>query len=243
MRPKLEQLVDRAFAGMGWRPFYLVSVGSLALVAYTIVGRKSAPPSWFVAASRALTGIESLGFHRHGWAHLSALVILMLVPLLVSYWGERWGPRFLGLSLRGSAKEFVVVTVLWLLFVPVIYIAAGTPSFAKTYPRLRAIETDAALFVAYQAYYLVKWTAWEFFFRGFLLFGLWPDMRGRAVLVSTIAFTAMHAGKPPAELLGSFFAGLILCFIAYRGRSIWPGVFLHSMVATTMDFFGSSFWR
>jgi membrane protease YdiL (CAAX protease family) len=43
-------------------------------------------------------------------------------------------------------------------------------------------------------------------------------------------------------MFSAFLAGLILCYIALRSKSIWPGVFLHSMVATTMDFFAAA-WR
>ena len=35
----------------------------------------------------------------------------------------------------------------------------------------------------------------------------------------------------------------LLCFIALRSKSIWPGVLLHWLVASTMDFMASSWWR
>ncbi len=53
----------------------------------------------------------------------------------------------------------------------------------------------------------------------------------------------MHIGKPEAEVLGAVVAGLVLCYLAMRSRSIWPGVLLHSLVASTMDFFASTWWR
>ena len=45
------------------------------------------------------------------------------------------------------------------------------------------------------------------------------------------------------RLRRAMIAGLVLCFIALRSRSIWPGVLLHWLVASTMDFMASSFWR
>ena len=36
---------------------------------------------------------------------------------------------------------------------------------------------------------------------------------------------------------------MILCWLALRGRSIWPGVAIHSAVATTMELFATEwFW-
>ena len=132
---------------------------------------------------------------------------------------------------------------LWLIFVPVIWYFSSTPSFAAYYPRLKAARADAGLFFLYQAYYLVKWTAWEFFFRGFMLFGFRRDLGASAILISTIPFVIMHVGKPEAEVFSAFVGGMILCAIALKSRSIWPGVIIHSMVATTMDFFASTWWR
>ena len=38
-------------------------------------------------------------------------------------------------------------------------------------------------------------------------------------------------------------AGLVLCFISLKSRSVWPGVLLHWLVASTMDFFACDWWR
>lgn len=243
MRARLEAGLEWAFPGMGWRPLWLTLLASYLLVVYWHQGSPSSAPDWFIQAATEQTGIEEPRFHRHGWAHLSALVVLLAVPLGVCWKVEGWGPRELGLGIRGTGREFALVVTLWALFVPVVWWFSSAPDFAKTYPRLQAAETDAWLFFLYQSFYLVKWTAWEFFFRGFMLFGFFKDFGTRAVLVSTIPFVIMHGGKPELEMAGSVLAGLILCFIALRSRSIWPGVFLHSMVATTMDFFASSWWR
>jgi membrane protease YdiL (CAAX protease family) len=182
-------------------------------------------------------------FHRHLWGHLMAVLLLMLVPLALARVGAGWRARDLGLSIRGARREMLLVLALWALLVPVIALAARTEGFARTYPRLPEARLDAGLFATYQAAYLIKWTAWEFFFRGFLLFGLRRDLGSVAVLLSTVPFTLMHVGKPEAEMASAVVGGLVLCWIALRSRSIWPGVVIHSLVATTMDFFASSWWR
>ena len=116
-------------------------------------------------------------------------------------------------------------------------------SSAPRTPRLPEARADAGLFALYQALYLIKWTAWEFFFRGFLLFGFKRDLGSVAVLLSTVPFALMHVGKPEAEMASAVVGGLVLCWIALRSKSIWPGVVIHSLVATTMDFFASTWWQ
>ncbi len=106
-----------------------------------------------------------------------------------------------------------------------------------------AVAASALLYVLYEVIYLTKWTAWEFFFRGFMLFGFEKDFGVKSVLISTIPFAVMHMHKPVPEMVGSILAGFLLCWIARQNRSIWPGVLLHSGVAASMDLFASNFWR
>ena len=74
---------------------------------------------------------------------------------------------------------------------------------------------------------------------------LFPGMSARAFLLTILAipFVLMHFGKPQAEVYSSVAAGFILGWLAWRSRSIWPGVILHWLVAASMDFFASRWWR
>lgn len=233
--------LDRIFPDLGLVPAGLTVLSASCLVLYSYRVRGETP-TWFTEASERFTGIEAARFHEHGWSHLCALVILMFVPLLISRLiGIK--PLELGLSIRGAQREFILVLLMWAALLPIIWFISGTESFARTYPRLPQAETDMALYFMYEGIYLVKWVAWEFFFRGFMLFAFYKEFGNRAVLISTIPFVIMHIGKPEAEAFASILAGFILCWIALRSKSIWPGVILHSLVAASMDFFASTWWR
>ncbi len=237
-----DKLLDRIFPNIGFRPFWLTLLSVLCLVAYRYHGRRQACPELFIAWSQKLTGIDVVRFHEYGWSHLSALVLLMLAPLLVCRMAGMHATD-LGLSFRQAGREFILVLALWASFLPVVWVLSGTEAFSSYYPRLPQTEQDGRLFFAYEGYYLLKWIAWEFFFRGFMLFGFKKDFGTRAVLISTIPFILMHFGKPEAEVFGSVAAGFVLCWIALRSNSIWPGVALHWLVATSLDFFASTWWR
>jgi len=243
IRKALPRLAERAFPGLPWRAIWIALLGTWLLVIYYHQGGQRAAPRAFIDASRSITGIDAEMFHRHLWSHVTAVVLLMIIPLVVARVSEGWRPTELGLSVKGSGRELLVVLGLWLVLVPVIALAAQGAAFQRTYPRLPEARDDASLFAIYEVVYLVKWTAWEFFFRGFLLFGFKKDLGLVAVLLSTMPFTLMHVGKPEAEMASAAIGGLVLCFIALRSRSIWPGVVIHSLVAATMDFFASTWWR
>ena len=244
MRARLEAMWERIFPGMGLRPTYLTALSTWLLCLYWYNSSARRTPEFFIDGMRDLTGITEKGFHRHLYSHLLCLVLLMIVPLIFARVVDGMKLKDLGLGFRSAGREFVVVTVLYLLFVPVIFYFSTTAGFQKMYPRLALAEVDPTIFVLFHLAYLVKWTAWEFFFRGFMLFAFYKDMGTRAVLISTIPFTLAHYGKPDMETLSAVFAGFILCWLAIKGRSIWPGVFLHAAVAATMELFATRwFWE
>lgn len=243
LRARLEEYSSRIAPGLGWRPLYITTLATLLMVVYHHQGSTQHAPRAFIEASEAFFGVEAELLHRHLWSHLCAVVILLLVPLAILWWGEGWTPRDLGLGIRGAHKELVAVVGLWLFMLPFVAYFSTTGSFQAMYPRVPEAATDVQVYLLHEGLYLVKWIAWEFFFRGFLLFGLGRDFLGRATLVSTIPFTLMHFGKPEPEVLGAVVAGLVLCHLALRSKSVWPGVLLHWMVASSMDFFAADWWR
>ncbi len=228
---------------MGWRPLYLSAFATWAMVLYHHHGGTTNAPDWFIDLCIDHTGLALVEFHQHLWAHLSAVVLLMIAPLILCFYAEGWTPRDLGFRVKGALPEIGVALGLWLAVVPFVWWVHDQRSFQAVYPRLEAADTSMELYFLFESVYLVKWIAWEFFFRGFMLFAFQKDFMRRSVLISTIPFTLMHYGKPELEMASAVIAGLILCFIALRSRSIWPGVLLHWLVASTMDFFASSWWR
>lgn len=85
--------------------------------------------------------------------------------------------------------------------------------------------------LAFGAYFL----AWEQFFRGWMLFRLERELGPLALVVQAVPFVIMHLGKPGLELHSSLVAGLVLGWLALRGRSFWPCFLLHWGAAATMD--------
>jgi membrane protease YdiL (CAAX protease family) len=67
----------------------------------------------------------------------------------------------------------------------------------------------------------------EFFFRGFLLFGLKKRFGAAAILVQMMPFAIRHVGKPEAEALGCVLSGLYLGYVSYRTNAVWPAFVIH----------------
>jgi uncharacterized protein len=71
----------------------------------------------------------------------------------------------------------------------------------------------------------------ELLFRGFLLGALSRTYLGffGAALVTTLAWTALHAGYSGFGLLEVFIAGLFFCWVLWRTGSLWAPIFCHTL--------------
>jgi uncharacterized protein len=81
--------------------------------------------------------------------------------------------------------------------------------------------------------------AWEFFFRGFLLFGLKKLGFAAANIIQTIIFFLMHIGKPATELYSTLLTGLVFGYLTYRCKSVIPMIIIHSTIFLSVVFFAT----
>jgi len=78
--------------------------------------------------------------------------------------------------------------------------------------------------------------SWEWFFRGFLLFGLRKIMpTWAAAIVQMIPFVILHLGKPAGEFWSSIAGGLILVPVAVRYKSFVPCFLGHYALSVIND--------
>jgi len=118
---------------------------------------------------------------------------------------------------------------------PVLAIASRLPDFHAFYPRYAPARDNAWLLLPSMAGWLVYFLAWEFFFRGFLLFGLGRRVGSLAIFIQMVPFVMAHFPKLETESLSAIIAGIVLGVMAWRGRSFVGPWILHWLVATAMD--------
>ncbi len=172
------------------------------------------------------------------WA-AGGLCAFVLLPLAV-LWATR---RFTGavrlrdchVGIQGMVGHLWIYALLWAANAIVVIPAARTEAFQAAYPMYSALTRSDFDLIAFYALYALQFVAVEFFFRGYLLVVLRPLFRRWTIPAVTIPYVWLHLGKPPAEVVASAIAGLILGTVATRTKSIWGGVLVHLAVAATMD--------
>ena len=189
----------------------------------------------------AVVGISTLVLvleHYHSlnidFPRATELIYYLLVPLAAGFLLFRDKPRNYGVRI-GRWKEAIIIIPVCLAAMAVILYGVGKmPEFRSYYHRY-AIDWSRLLLDA--ALYMF---AWEFLFRGYMLFGLEKSVGKSAIFVQAIPFVLLHFGKPFLEMLACIPGGFVLGYVSYRTRSFLPCFIIHFGIYVMMFFFTNS---
>ena len=116
----------------------------------------------------------------------------------------------------------MVATVL--IGLPILYISSRF-SLLESYYAVQQFDL-----LRYSLEAIVYLFAWEFLFRGFLLFGLKEKLKESSILIQMIPFVLLHFEKPGIEAISTIIMGIYLGYIVYRGNSYWPAFIIHLFI-------------
>ena len=216
---------------------FLVGVLLAAYLFWTNPDAKSPEAYWYINTALCL------------WVPL--ITILLFLKQEPSQFGMTRGDRRLGLRWT---------LIAWVVMVLILAVVVSLPSLRMQfqgqylYGRLsqplsgvgpvffmQHVNLKALLYYELaMGFYMF---CWEFFFRGFLLFGLQKTFLRTwgAVIVQALLFALLHwsyvpgASKPPVEVLSALPGGLILGILALRTRSFLYGFLAHWAISLTLD--------
>ena len=187
---------------------------------------------------------------RHDYAatmtyFASFFVLMFVVPMaLVLVDGPKFGmyPWTLGLQIGdwriGLAMFAATIPVLAVS----ILLGSRDPELRKQYPFSKEALAGPVRFVLYEsAYVLFYYLAWEFAFRGVVLFGLLAFLPvtipgvAVAIMAQTFLSTIYHIGHPHSEVFGAFLLGLVSGAAAVATGSIFYGLLFHAVAGVLHD--------
>ena len=179
------------------------------------------------------------------------LIALFFIPMLVTLIVFRAEPVDFGFGVGSSRRVWVVTGVLFAALLGLMFAVCRWQVFQDYYPLFRHYPEFSSIFSQYpnsnpftsapmlmlyaEVSYGMYLFCWEYFFRGFLLFGLSRSIGWSAILVQATAFAFLHYGKPTAEVAASFGAGMILGIIAMNAKSFVPCFVLHWAASISFD--------
>ncbi len=135
----------------------------------------------------------------------------------------------------GDKKGFYYTLIFLLFMVPILWIVSSLPEFSEKYPHLSLAKADYKIFIIYEFGMLFYLLAWEFIFRGYLLFGLFKKFNYYAILIQMIPFVILHNGKPVLETFSAIIGGIILGYLAIKTSSFFYGFLVHFGIMFIID--------
>lgn len=182
------------------------------------------------------------GFDQQGnqvvWQRILGIVFLGIVSASIIL-------LFPGVGLAGYGLNFYFSSAppWWsYLLIPLIlvlgYKAASTPKNLIMYPQIRTFRWTPSLIFASAISWIAFLVAYEFLFRGFLLYASLAIMNPLAAIALNCALYALaHVYKGPGETFGAIPVGILLCYLTLVTGNIWAAVILHSLMALSNEWF------
>ena len=143
-------------------------------------------------------------------------------------WNYGWNFRAWRTHLKYSLLFTGAMLIIMLIFRWTLAGSEAAQSYRTGYlPPVTSIA-DGAMLLATLVFYMF---CWEFFFRGFLLFGIAQGFGPlAAILLQAALFGAAHWGKPMPEFYSSFLGGALLGYVCWKEKSFAPAFYTHALI-------------
>jgi len=146
-------------------------------------------------------------------------------------------------SSYGTSAEFLkpLPWWTWVLLAGIIllnWFNAGSAVNLKRYPMIRVKNWSRSLLLLSALSWIAYLLAYEFFFRGVLLYsslsllGTWP-----AIAINIAIYGFAHMYKGAGEAFGAMPLGVVFCLLTLITGNIWGVMLLHGVMALTNEWF------
>jgi uncharacterized protein len=208
-----------------------ISVALLQSVSYYYTSRRFFRFNYF----EQLQFDKNVFLYEYIYWFVGDFFTLFILPLLIIKLLLKGKLTSYGLQI-GDYKIGLKYSLIFLaLMIPIVWFVSANGDFINTYPQLDDVKYSWSIFLIFELGILLYMVAWEFIWRGFMLFGLEDKFGYYAVLIQMIPFLILHNGKPAAETFGALVAGLALGVLALKTRSVLYCIISHAGVMFSID--------
>jgi membrane protease YdiL (CAAX protease family) len=210
-------------------------VASLVIVSAIMV----ALHSYFGSQAFAERVLEKSSINPPYYLFITTFVLFGLLPACYLRLIRQESLREYGVRIgEWRSGLFSVAILLPIIFIVILYPGSLTEGLRSHYPLDRTIGSSWGRFVGFE---LVRgvlfYSAWEFFYRGVMLFALrkevgdWP-----AIAIQMLPSAIWHFGLPASETIAAIPGGILFGLIALKTNSILYPLLLHYLIGVGLDF-------
>lgn len=141
-----------------------------------------------------------------------------------------------------SSYPWILLPLIFFIVIITSYLSARRPEVRSVIPQMRLTAWGTREIAASAAGWAVYLFAYEFIFRGLLLFAFVPSFGiTTAVIINVALYSAFHLPNGKSETIAAIPFGLILCFISLSSGSFLTAFLLHYAFAVSTEMFSVHF--
>ena len=184
------------------------------------------------------SGIKSIQEFRIYFRQISGFIFLGCIPFMVLLIILPGRLADYGLSLSIGMNTLYYTVILSAIIIIINFFASKSASNLRKYPLIRVKTWSIKLLIFSSLGWIIYLLAYEFLFRGFLLFscihtfGIWPS-----IIINILVYSFAHIPQGIKETAGAVPFGLLLCFLTILSGTIWPAFILHIVLAISNEWF------
>ena len=170
------------------------------------------------------------------WRYLGVFLFGVVPAALIISQGLDF-QRF-GVALKNAQSTLFWTAGLSVVVVVMNFFATRSRDNLAQYPQIRSTTWSRSLVVGSALTWTAYLMAYEFLFRGFLLFSCLEEMGlWMAITVNTALYALVHVPKGIKEAIGAIPLGVLLCWLTIQTCTIWIALFVHVVMALTNEWF------
>ncbi len=164
---------------------------------------------------------------------IDRVALYLLIPLGVILLAFRKPPREYGFTWGDWRAGLALTAIIIAIAAPILwFVARSDPAMVRYYSEQWGAATPLITFL--------DLIGWEFFFRGFLLFGYARVFGANALWLQAVPFALAHISKPAVETYSTIFGGFLFGLVAWRSKSFVYPFLIHWFIATFTIFAAAS---
>ncbi len=180
---------------------------------------------------------ENIDLYEFLYWFISDSIILFGIPVLIIKFLFKEEIKNYGVNFKNLKYGLLTILFSIIIILPVTYIVSLSKEFSNFYPMYQGLNQNIKIFLMYESFLLLFLFAWEFIWRGFMLFGLESKFGWYSIFIQMIPFVILHNGKPALETFSSILGALFLGVLALRTRSIIYGFIIHAAIIISLDIY------
>jgi membrane protease YdiL (CAAX protease family) len=224
---------------LNWKPEYTSPVtailsSSICFASYWFLSKSRRIEEYFLKKYTS----QKASIYFIAYQKLSGFVLMGIIPTCFILFSSDYNLSDLGFTIGDMNQNLKFGLLLSAVIIMINFFVSKRKFTFQMYPQMKVKEWSIRLLLFNACCTITYLLAYEFLFRGILLFvctnafGFWP-----AVAINLAFYSSTHIPKSGQETLGTYPYGLVLCLVTISSGSIFIAFITHFVMAFSLDLF------